>query len=86
MLNLPGIHHGDPVGDPCNDPQIVGDEDHGHVELALKGGEHRPPDCNGIIHEIEELFAMARDERPGLINEILDLPRPCKIVERLVPP
>jgi acid phosphatase (class A) len=32
----------------------------------------RPPDRKGIVHEIEELFAMARDERPGLVNEILD--------------
>src|SRR5207247_286192 len=31
-----------------------------------------PTDRHDIFHEIDILAAMARDERPGLVNEILD--------------
>ncbi len=34
--DLPGIHDRQPVSDSRHDSQIMGNQDHGHVELALQ--------------------------------------------------
>jgi hypothetical protein len=34
-----GVHHGDTMGDARHDSEVVGDEDEGNAELALKIGE-----------------------------------------------
>ena len=33
--DLAGVHHGDVVGAAGHHAEVVGDEDHGHVPLAL---------------------------------------------------
>ena len=34
--DLPGVHHEDPVGDLCDDPEVVGDQDDRQIALPVE--------------------------------------------------
>ena len=56
---LPGVHHRDVVGPPGHDAEVVGDEDHRHVPLALLR-----------LEQVEDLRLHGHVERGGrLVGE-----------------
>ena len=65
--DLAVLHHADAVGDPANDAEVVGDEQHGHAETALQ-----------ILEKLEDLRLnrdvqggrrLVRDQQIRLIGE-----------------
>ena len=65
--DLAGVHHGDTVRDARHDAEIVGDEDEGDAELALKIGEEAQN--LRLDGHVERRRRLVGDEEVGVAHE-----------------
>ena len=63
----PGVHHVDPLGEPGDDAEVVGDEHDGEVAVALHVGEH--VEDLGLDRHVEGGRRLVGDQQLGIVGE-----------------